>query len=289
MNRKKHEVPQRLMSRQFIGPESDFLIFETVLVEPFYLHWHEFYEIEFILEGEWLNIINGVSYPTKKGCFFLLTPADFHKVEPFRDPTLHLINARVSDELISREVREMIYNLGPRPIAVFEGREYDRMVSDLFCLISEHKEKKIGSRRVIKGVLEHILIRFIREVGGAYPARQDEDLEKSKKSIRRSIIYIQNHFRENITLESAAKQCYLSPNYFSERFCQETGSTFQEFLQETRLKFASSLLRSSDVSITEVCYASGFNTLTHFSRVFKKKFGFSPSDYRKFAMNEEQE
>jgi AraC-like DNA-binding protein len=56
---------------------------------------------------------------------------------------------------------------------------------------------------------------------------------------------------------------------------------FGAYLQDVRLRFALSVLQSSSVSITEACYISGFSNLSHFTRVFKKKFGYSPRESRR--------
>jgi AraC-like DNA-binding protein len=90
-----------------------------------------------------------------------------------------------------------------------------------------------------------------------------------------------NHFRENLYLKDVAQQANLAPNYFSEAFHKLTGIPFQTYLQDLRLRFALALLRVSDLSVTEICYASGFNTLSHFLRVFKQKFHQSPNTFRR--------
>ncbi|WJH33318.1 helix-turn-helix domain-containing protein [Paenibacillus sp. CC-CFT747] len=56
---------------------------------------------------------------------------------------------------------------------------------------------------------------------------------------------------------------------------------FQAYLQHLRLTFAVSLLSASRLTITEVCHISGFQTLTHFERVFKSRYGVSPRRYQK--------
>jgi AraC-like DNA-binding protein len=51
---------------------------------------------------------------------------------------------------------------------------------------------------------------------------------------------------------------------------------FQSYIQELRLSFAKSLLGSAHISVTEACHAAGFNTLTHFEKAFKRKYGKTP-------------
>ena len=92
-----------------------------------------------------------------------------------------------------------------------------------------------------------------------------------------AVLYVDRHFRESLTLADVAARAHLSPNYFSERFRQYTGTSFQLYLQECRLRFARSLLASTSLSVSEVCHAAGFNSLSHFGRAFRRRYGVAPS------------
>ena len=96
--------------------------------------------------------------------------------------------------------------------------------------------------------------------------------------LRAAVRYVDRHFREPISLADAARRAHLSPNYFSERFRRYTGTSFQLYLQERRLRFACSLLTSTSLSVTEVCHAAGFNSLSHFGRAYRRRYGTAPSN-----------
>ncbi|ASS65394.1 MULTISPECIES: AraC family transcriptional regulator [unclassified Paenibacillus] len=100
-------------------------------------------------------------------------------------------------------------------------------------------------------------------------------------SIQQALFFLQHHFREPLTLSEAAKAASLSPNYFSECFRQQLGVGFQQHLLDLRLGFSRSLLQASSLPVSEICYASGFNTLTHFEKMFKRKYGHPPSRCRR--------
>ena len=136
---------------------------------------------------------------------------------------------------------------------------------------------------LVQGSVERLLIQLSRRSGPAPAASHDArsaDLPMSP-AVRKALIYIQHHFRETLTLDDAAASCGLSSNYFSECFSKGTGVTFQAYVQDLRLQFAKSLLKTTRLPVTEICFASGFNTLPHFERAFKKRFGGTPGDYRK--------
>jgi AraC-like DNA-binding protein len=93
-------------------------------------------------------------------------------------------------------------------------------------------------------------------------------------------VHVDRHFREPLTLAGVAAQAHLSPNYFSERFRAVTGTSFQSYLQQRRLAFAHSLLAATGLGVTEVCYASGFGSLSHFGRAFRSRYGVAPTALR---------
>ena len=93
--------------------------------------------------------------------------------------------------------------------------------------------------------------------------------------------YINNHYFENLTLESISTRYYLSTFYFSRTFKEVTGFHFIEYLNNVRIKEAKKLLINSSRSIHEIAAAVGFNNTTHFGRVFKQITGCSPSAYEK--------
>ncbi|SEF87132.1 AraC family transcriptional regulator [Paenibacillus sp. UNC499MF] len=93
------------------------------------------------------------------------------------------------------------------------------------------------------------------------------------------------HIRDNLgtgelSLESAAKECYVCKWQFSKVFKKQFGVTFRDYLIEQRIGEAKKLLVKGH-SVTDACYAVGYGDMTHFGRIFRKKVGVSPSDYRK--------
>ena len=98
--------------------------------------------------------------------------------------------------------------------------------------------------------------------------------------MRRAILYVETHFRENPSLADAAEQACLSPVYFGNLFKQITGETYINFLNARKVSCAKMLLESG-CSVTEACFASGFGSLSGFLHAFKQKTGVSPEKYKK--------
>lgn len=138
----------------------------------------------------------------------------------------------------------------------------------------------MGQRTPREGLLACLLVELARRaaVDGSEPAgggRADE-----RDGVRDAVLFVDRHFRDPITLADAAARAHLSPNWFSERFRQHTGMAFQEYLQASRLRFARSLLASTSLSVTEVCHAAGFGSLSHFGRAYRRRYGTAPSRSR---------
>ncbi len=92
--------------------------------------------------------------------------------------------------------------------------------------------------------------------------------------------HVKTHFKEDIPLEDIAKKVSMTIPSFCRYFKKITNKTFVQFVNEYRLVHASKLLGEHTLSITEVCFESGFNNFSHFNKSFKNFTGQNPSTYR---------
>jgi len=98
--------------------------------------------------------------------------------------------------------------------------------------------------------------------------------------ITRAKKYIEEHHTEDISLGEVAKSVHTSLYYFCKIFKKHTGLHFTEYVSRIRLEKAKNLLLNPNLRISEIAYEVGFQSLTHFNRVFKKIVGQSPTEYR---------
>ena len=89
--------------------------------------------------------------------------------------------------------------------------------------------------------------------------------------------YVENNYMEKITIEDIANEVDLSQSHFMKYFKNTMGTSFVEY----RLTMASRLLISSDSSILAIASEVGFENLSYFNRIFKKRFGQTPREYRR--------
>lgn len=92
--------------------------------------------------------------------------------------------------------------------------------------------------------------------------------------------FVKDHFTQPIALEEVAAVAHMTVPSFCRYFKKVTNKTFTKFVNEYRLVHASRLLAEQPLSITEICYASGFNNFSHFNKSFKEFTGKSASEYR---------
>jgi AraC-like DNA-binding protein len=92
--------------------------------------------------------------------------------------------------------------------------------------------------------------------------------------------FITEHYAEDLSLGQVAKAVNASPFYFCKMFKKITGINFTDFLSRVRIEHAKNLLLNQNLRVSEIAFEVGFQSLTHFNRVFKRIIGQSPTEYR---------
>jgi AraC family transcriptional regulator len=124
--------------------------------------------------------------------------------------------------------------------------------------------------------LNHVSEREINAVdAGKYSTRKEL---YTRLSIAKD--YLHSCYDKNITLELLAETCFMNPFYLLRQFKKQFGTTPHQYLTAIRLQQAEKLVRHSDKRISDIMNESGFEDLTSFGKLFKKKFGMPPAHYR---------
>ncbi|WP_426278346.1 AraC family transcriptional regulator [Chryseobacterium sp. S-02] len=117
----------------------------------------------------------------------------------------------------------------------------------------------------------------ILNAGKYYLQTQVEDNER----INHIFNFVKDNFKEQITLEQISDLASMKVPSFCRYFKKITNKTFTQFVNEYRITHSLKLLAEQPLSITEVCFESGFNNFSYFNKTFKEYTGKSPSQYRK--------
>jgi len=145
-------------------------------------------------------------------------------------------------------------------------------------LLKKDFEKVIGLFEIMHILSRSKDISFITSDG--YKAQL-----KHSETDRLSAVYkyVQQNFKDNISLSTIANISSLTPQSFCRLFKKRTGKSFVEYLNEARISAACKYLLDTDWSISEVAYNCGYKTVSNFNKLFKNITGLSPKIYRESA------
>lgn len=102
-----------------------------------------------------------------------------------------------------------------------------------------------------------------------------------KEEMTYALQYIEKHLTKNLSLESAASYMNISTHYFSKLFKSEVGENFIDYVTDKKVARAKEIIKDTDIPLNSIAFELGFNEANYFSKVFKKKTGITPSQYRK--------
>lgn len=135
---------------------------------------------------------------------------------------------------------------------------------------------------------ENVAIYFDRETpaeNGFRPCKRCRpdlfsNLNPREQLIKKTTDFLINNYSCDLSLEDIAKRVYISPFYLQRIFKEEMKMSPAQFLTKKRIEAAKELILHTSLSITVIAYEVGFKSSSHFSTLFRKSVGLSPSDYR---------
>ena len=254
--------------------------------EPERLHSHDFIEIALILSGEGHFVLGGKWYPVKKGDVLLINPGIQHQCTySSAEAPLEEFYVAFTDIHIRDMERNQILFPGHECL-IRPGEKTFVTLSRLCSLIkTESTSCQPGRYFMLKAyVTQMILLLYREQVVAPVTIEEGYEFESTNKKyvVEQIIDYLDCHYNEKISLDQIARNMYLSPFYISKIFKSETGDTPINHLIKIRMEKARLLLdKQKDASIQDIALCVGYDDAYHFSKLFKKHFGESPSKYRK--------
>lgn len=254
-------------------------------------HCHDFLELAFILTGNGKYKIDGQICEVREGDLLIFEPGTYHQaiIKEEGGAFMEFFLAATDVHLSGLEPNHLILPGNGRIIHTMG--ELKLKLNKLFASIEAERDAlKPGRYYMLKAYLMQILLLVIREQTAPAaaqscpqkPKRYSFESTGRKYVVERIIDYFEDHYAEKISLDQIALNMYLSPFYISKIFKAETGDTPISYLINIRLEKAMEILREEpEPSIQEVAVRVGYEDAYHFSKLFKKKFGFSPSAVRK--------
>lgn len=127
---------------------------------------------------------------------------------------------------------------------------------------------------------QELKLKMRDRIGSLFLKLRNNTHHQDKQLMQKIKQYVETHYMDEITLESAASLAYMNPYYFSSFFKKHMGQNFKQYVTEVRMKEAVRLLMQTDLMVYEIAERVGYQNARHFSSVFKKMFGKLPNEYR---------
>jgi AraC-like DNA-binding protein len=249
-------------------------------------HYHNHYEIYYQLAGERYYFIKDRSYYIKKGDIVVIDMLELHKTT-FAGAVEYermLINFRkeyLSDYInFMKDINPFEVFRKPINIYSFTLAEQNYIEQLLYRMQDEYEKRLEGHDTYLKVSLIELLI-LLNRSSEKIQHRHMEYPSALHKKISQIASYINNNYSSQLTLNMVAQNFKVSPYYFCRTFKEVTGFTFTEYLNTTRVKEAQKLLLQSNFKVIDIAEKVGFESSTHFGRIFKSRMGVSPLQYRK--------
>jgi AraC-like DNA-binding protein/ligand-binding sensor protein len=150
---------------------------------------------------------------------------------------------------------------------------------DLTRLEEAYFNTKVLTQRQYAAVIRLLEI-FGKHLSLAANRMTVQDAEAEPPMIRRAKAHIAGHYGDPISLDEIARAMHVSTFYFCKMFKKATGLTFTDYLGRVRVEKAKNLLLNPHLRVSEIAYTVGFQSLTHFNRIFRKVAGEAPTDFR---------
>lgn len=212
-----------------------------------------------------------------------------------------------------KEAYELALNLKPKVIIsdikmpIMGGIELTKKIKEVFpdiyvILLTNYAEFSYAKEAISCGVYEYLVKSDIRpkelkeildkvnecvkelEKNKISRLQKESTLSESKdgysKTIKKSIDYIHKNYKQHISLQDISNYVFLSHEYFSRLFKEEVGENFSSYLTNYRMKKAESLIKNTDMKISQIAIEVGYTNASYFSRSYKKFKGISPEDDR---------
>ncbi|MBR2564775.1 MAG: helix-turn-helix domain-containing protein [Paenibacillus sp.] len=249
-------------------------------------HFHEHYELYYLLSGDRIYFIKDRSYRIKAGDLVFVDRSTVHKtlesgvpdherIVLYFQPELFAAMAVTSDmaEKLTEPFRWDV------PIVRFPSDIVKVTEAIVTEMVNEMRKPDEGSGMVLRHRTLELLLHTYRHrhLGRIHTEDQDPVLHPKIQVVVR---FLNENYQNPLTLPEVADQFRISPHYLSRLFKQKTGFAFSDYLNLLRVKEAQRLLRESNESVTDIAMLAGFGNFSHFGKMFKRAVQMSPRTYR---------
>lgn len=223
---------------------------------------------------------NNIHY-AKPGDCILFAPGSLYHAEISENKNCQFvsINFSLSTPLDDKNFSDM---LGIKDIIIYPSLISDNMMKITYSICEQAINECNGHYYRVNLLLKGILCDIAYSIQKNISKNIVKDATNSEEQlILECHKYILDNYRQSITVEDLCDVCGVSQSYLYKCFKSVLGISTKDFITKTKLDIAVKILLQSNHSVSYIAFETGFNNAYHFSNVFKKTFGVSPSIYRK--------
>lgn len=232
------------------------------------LHLHKEVEIFFVLDGAIDITIGSVTKNLTAGMFSIAFPNTVHETFTQNNSTAVMM---IFDTELFPDFYSEFHNMTPENPFI-DNSDFRRLIRPAIDSITECLETSCNTIdvRMLKGYVCVLLCHIFSAL------RLKASTDSTNDITARIASYINSHFKEELSLNTLASALGYSRYHISHIFSDKFNMSFTEYLGRIRAEHAMGLLTHSDMSITDICYNSGFNSIRTFYRVFENTYHCSP-------------
>lgn len=254
--------------------------------EPIKPHWHEGIELVIPVEDSYSITVQDRIWQLEPGDILVIPPGEIHApgYAPSGARFFFQIDLDILDQM---KGFPFIRSLLVQPFFISQEncpQIYEKEISLVMKLAEYYwSDSPVKNIHIYAALLEFLAcygdFTLAQDSRDPVPKVKEEE-PASRKKLARVFEYIEQHFSEQITLESMAELSGFSKFYFTRVFKECTGKTFYDYLTLRRLQEAERLLLNPNLPVHDISARCGFGTVSAFNRTFKKWNGCSPTDFR---------
>lgn len=243
-------------------------------------HWHNYLEIVYLLKGRMTAVIQAEKYSLHPGDLLIINCKDLHMTRKETPETEYMLL-----QISRQQLLQFFSDFDSIRFSSFIAK--DTLASEnalkgfLTGLIQIFSEKEDGYPLLFTARLYDLLYVLYRKYSFRQPADAVSRVSRDMSRMARIIDWLQENYRQPLTLTQAAHYLGLSKEYFCRIFKQYTGQTFLEYLNMLRIISFYQDLYSSDLSIPLLMEKNGITNYKLFLRLFRKIYGATPQKARK--------
>lgn len=240
----------------------------------FHLH-KDVTELVYVAFGSGIYMINHHHFPVEEGDTLIIESGFIHAgASSLHNPMQTLVLVASDIHWKDREYPQTIIAPSSFPL-IRSGPHTPYIRSTLTELwrMYQEKEPDLELGRMILAPLLVLLRKYYKDVQPYWEVQENPLASEI-------LAYIYTHYSENITLESLSHQFYMSAGHINHLLQKEFQISPINYLIDVRFSKAKNFLINTDMSIADIAYTVGYNNPAHFTKLFIKRIGYSPNDYR---------